>query len=65
MKWCQDTGKINVLVSADSDWSKKTDVQREMRRRIKRRLPNEVYTREEQERLAAALIDLLRVRKGR
>jgi type I restriction enzyme, R subunit len=47
------------------DWSKKTDVQREMRRQIKRRLPNEVYEKDEQERLAAALIDLLRVRKGR
>ena len=47
------------------DWSKKTDVQREMRRQIKRRLPNEVYSREEQDRLAAALIELLRARKGR
>jgi hypothetical protein len=36
-----------------------------MRRQIKRRLPNEVYSKDEQERIAAALIDLLRVRKGR
>jgi Domain of unknown function (DUF3387) len=47
------------------DWSKKADVQREMRRQIKRRLPVDVYDRDEQERLAAALIDLLKVRKGR
>ena len=47
------------------DWSGKTDVQREMRRQIKRKLPNEVFSRDEQERLAAALIDLLRVRKGK
>lgn len=47
------------------DWTAKSDVQREMRRQIKRRLPGDAYSREEQERLAAALIDLLRVRKGR
>jgi type I restriction enzyme R subunit len=47
------------------DWSRKADVQREMRRQIKRRLPVDVYDREEQDRLAAALIDLLRVRNGR
>ena len=47
------------------DWSKKADVQREMRRQIKRRLPADVYDRDAQERLAAALIDLLKVRKGR
>ena len=47
------------------DWSKKNDVQREMRRQIKRRLPDELYTKAEQDRLAAALIDLLRVRKGK
>ena len=47
------------------DWDKKTDVQRQMRGQIKRRLPNEAYSREEQERLAAALIDLLRARRGR
>jgi type I restriction enzyme R subunit len=47
------------------DWSKKNDVQREMRRQIKRRLPDELYSKAEQERLAAALIDLLRVRKGK
>ena len=47
------------------DWSKKADVQREMRRQIKRRLPSEVYSKDEQDRLAAALIDLLKVRKGR
>ncbi|MEZ4330895.1 MAG: type I restriction endonuclease subunit R [Myxococcota bacterium] len=47
------------------DWSRKSDVQREMRRQIKRRLPAERYGKEEQDRIAAALIDLLRVRKGR
>ena len=47
------------------DWSKKADVQREMRRQIKRRLPNDVYSRAEQDRLAGALIDLLKVRRGR
>lgn len=47
------------------DWSKKADVQREMRRQNTRRLPGDVYGKDEQERLAAALIDLLKVRKGR
>jgi type I restriction enzyme R subunit len=47
------------------DWPKKADVQREMRRQIKRQLPADIYDRDEQERLAAALIDLLKVRKGR
>jgi type I restriction enzyme, R subunit len=47
------------------DWSRKGDVQREMRRQIKRRLPDDVYTKAEQDRLAAALIELLRARKGR
>jgi type I restriction enzyme R subunit len=47
------------------DWSNKTDVQRQIRSQITRQLPNDVYSREEQDRLAAALIDLLRVRKGR
>jgi type I restriction enzyme R subunit len=47
------------------DWSRKSDVQREMRRQIKRRLPKDLYSPGEQERLAVALIDLLRVRKGK
>ena len=47
------------------DWVQKADVQREMRRQIKRRLPADVYGRDAQESLAAALIDLLKVRKGR
>ena len=47
------------------DWARKTDVQRRMRRQIKRRLPDDLYSKGEQDRLAAALIDLLRVRKGR
>lgn len=45
--------------------AKKADVQGEMRRQIKRRLPADVYDRDEQERMDAALIHLLRVRKGR
>jgi type I restriction enzyme R subunit len=62
------TSAIEIAVAphvAIVDWSKKADVQREMRRQIKRRLPPDVYGRDEQERLAAALIDLLKVRKGR
>ncbi len=47
------------------DWIHKADVQREMRRQIKRRLPADVYGKDAQESLAAALIDLLKVRKGR
>jgi type I restriction enzyme R subunit len=47
------------------DWGHKADVQRQMRSAIKRRLPDDMYSKDEQERLAAALIDLLRVRKGR
>ena len=45
------------------DWSKKNDVQREMRRQIKRRLPAEMYDKGEQERMAEAVVDLLKVRK--
>jgi type I restriction enzyme R subunit len=47
------------------DWARKMDVQRRMRSQIKRRLPDAMYTKEEQDRLAAALIDLFRVRRGR
>ena len=47
------------------DWNHKADVQREMRRQIKRRLPAEVYGKDAQEGLAAALIDLLKARKAR
>jgi hypothetical protein len=36
-----------------------------MRRQIKRRLSPDMYRTDEQERLAAAVIDLLKVRKGR
>jgi hypothetical protein len=53
------------LTWAIVDWSKKADLQREMRRQIKRRLSPEMYGKDEQERLAAAVIDLLKVRKGR
>jgi Domain of unknown function (DUF3387) len=62
------TAAIESAVAAHVDiidWSKKADVQREMRRQIRRRLPADVYDRDEQERLAAALIDLLKVREGR
>ncbi|MBY0401927.1 type I restriction endonuclease subunit R [Myxococcota bacterium] len=47
------------------DWGQKSDVQREIRSRIKRRLPSEIYSSAEKDRLAAALTDLLRVRKGK
>jgi type I restriction enzyme R subunit len=45
------------------DWTKKNDVQREMRRQIKRKLPSDVYGKAEQERVAEAVVDLLKVRK--
>lgn len=45
------------------DWTKKNDVQREMRRHIKRKLPTELYDQNEQERVAEAVVDLLKVRK--
>ena len=47
------------------DWTAKNDVQREMRRQIKRKLNEMEYSKPNQEKLAAALIDLLRVRKGK
>ncbi len=47
------------------DWTKKGDVQREMRRQIKRRLPDELFSKAGQNRIAASLVDPYRVRKGR
>lgn len=47
------------------DWTAKNDVQREMRRQIKRRLPDSLYPKPLQEKLAAAIIDLMRVRRGK
>jgi type I restriction enzyme, R subunit len=47
------------------DWTKKSDVQREMRRLIKRRLPSKMYEETEQDRVAEAMVDLLKVRKKR
>src|SRR5262249_4271337 len=47
------------------DWTKKYDVQREMRRLIKRALPIEMYGKSEQENVAEAIVDLLKVRKRR
>lgn len=47
------------------DWTRKNDVQREMRRQIKRKLPDELYSKDQQERLAEAVVDLLKVRKRR
>jgi type I restriction enzyme R subunit len=47
------------------DWTKKSDVQREMRRLIKRKLPGKMYAETEQERVAEAIVDLLKVRKKR
>jgi len=47
------------------DWTKKYDVQREMRRHIKRALPIEMYGKTEQENVAEAIVDLLKVRKKR
>jgi type I restriction enzyme R subunit len=45
------------------DWTQRNDVQREMRRQIKRMLPGEMYGKSEQERVAEAVVDLLKVRK--
>ena len=47
------------------DWTRKNDVQREMRRQIKRKLPGAMYGPSEQERIAEAIVDLLKVRKRR
>ena len=47
------------------DWTIKSDVQREMRRLIKRQLSNRMYGEIEQERVAEAIVDLLKVRKKR
>jgi len=46
------------------DWDQKDDVQREMRKTIKRRLGDR-YPREQKDRAAAEIIDLLKVRRGR
>lgn len=47
------------------DWTKKSDVQREMRRQIKRKLPDALFSKDDQNRVAASLIDLYRAREGR
>jgi type I restriction enzyme, R subunit len=47
------------------DWVRKDDVQRDMRRLMKRQLKAAGYPDGEIERLLRALIDLLKVRKGR
>jgi hypothetical protein len=47
------------------DRTKKSDVQREMRLQIKRKLPSKMYGKTEQERVAEAIVDLLKVRKKR
>lgn len=46
------------------DWVRKDDVQREMRRLIKRQLDAAGTPKEDRERLAVAIVDLLRFRKG-
>ena len=45
------------------DWTRKPDVQREMRRLIKRQLDRAGYPREDREQLAVAVVDLLQFRK--
>jgi type I restriction enzyme R subunit len=45
------------------DWVRKDDVQREMRRRIKRQLDAAGTPKEDRERLAVAIVNLLRFRK--
>jgi type I restriction enzyme R subunit len=47
------------------DWTLKDDVQREMRKLIKRKLKAEKYAPDEVERLAGVIIDLLKARTGR
>lgn len=46
------------------DWTRKDDVQREMRRKIKRHLTSVGYTAEHVELLAQTILHLLRVRDG-
>jgi type I restriction enzyme R subunit len=47
------------------DWTQKEDVQREMRKQIKRRLAVAGVTGEKAEELAKAILDLVRARQGR
>ena len=47
------------------DWVHKDDVQREMRRLIKRQLTAAGYTKEKGEAMAKSLVDLLKSRRGR
>jgi type I restriction enzyme R subunit len=47
------------------DWTNKNDVQRDMRRLVKRALPLEMYGTSELERLGEAIVDLLKVRQRR
>jgi type I restriction enzyme, R subunit len=47
------------------DWTRKADVQREIRKEIKRTLPAGVWPKETKDRIATAVVDLLRARSGR
>ena len=47
------------------DWVRKDDVQRDMRRRIKRHLTAARYGREEATRVANRVLELLKAREGR
>ncbi len=47
------------------DWTHKDDVQKEMRRKVKRQLKAAKYPADEVELLTASLIDLMRVRRGK
>ncbi len=47
------------------DWTRKDDVQRDMRRRIKRHLDAARYVEPEKSALAARILDLLKAREGR
>lgn len=47
------------------DWTRKDDVQREMRREIKRHLRAAGYADEQLEAVTAKLMDLARVRLGK
>lgn len=73
-KFADDAGKKELATlleesvepeTAIIDWARKDDVHREMRKKLKRQLRASGYASEQLDAIAAQLVDLLKVRKGR
>lgn len=66
--WSDLATLIQEAIAPDTsiiDWTKKEDVQRQMRQKVKRQLRAARYQPEQVEALAAQIVDLARVRKGK